>query len=472
MGQRPRRCVCDAATSDAAHSSRSCIRFAVEHLCHWRTGRRCGSQNRRAFRSVKEAVESVASLTVARAEFAALADGLGRIFAIGGTDGTSIHASVEMFDPSVGTWTTVAPMLEPRMMFAATVGPDGKFYVFGGVGPLGATAHAEVYDPTANTWSPRPDVPVTAFLSSAFVWQRFIVVTGGVLDGNVSTDGYVFDTSDQVTWKKSVGLLSKPRIRPAVGVVEAATYVFGGINVPFETDIEKIETVPSTAARLSRRSPSALAQTTAPACGETAYLQCLARASATVAVCGGASGAMGVLGCAGAASSAADQCRKADGCAAGTHCTSAGCCSNAQGVCGDQCFDPMCQVCDMSSGVAVISEKCDATWCQKCVKTSPDAFMNVVGFPNGQCTPRAERQLVASDDQCCYAGDENVTPSVCGVAKNGDGVDSIGECISCQHSSVCDYNWNTANNSVCGCCQAGGDWILYFCADPNPPCNK
>ena len=130
----------------------------------------------------------------------------GRIYAIGGLDGTQPLASVEAYDPHTDSWRDVASM--PRVIegaaaavdpfghiyvvggapgmlpiydslyiyngrtwisgpampqatqdYAATYGPDGKIYALGGWNQTDLTA-VQVYDPWTRRWSLGPSLPV------------------------------------------------------------------------------------------------------------------------------------------------------------------------------------------------------------------------------------------------------------------------------------------------------------------------
>lgn len=59
-------------------------------------------------------------------------------YAIGGFDGGTMVASVEVFDPRRGTWISEAPMNESRGYFAAA-GLNGSIYAIGGIGEEGNT---------------------------------------------------------------------------------------------------------------------------------------------------------------------------------------------------------------------------------------------------------------------------------------------------------------------------------------------
>ena len=85
----------------------------------------------------------------------------GRVLAVGGfgKEGGIGQASVEIYDPSLDSWSPAASMTIVRIAHTATMLRDGRVLVAGGFGSLGeggflALESAEVYDPSSDTWSP------------------------------------------------------------------------------------------------------------------------------------------------------------------------------------------------------------------------------------------------------------------------------------------------------------------------------
>jgi YVTN family beta-propeller protein len=100
-----------------------------------------------------------APMPTSRAHLAAAtavgADGRSRIYAIGGHNAENIALrTVEAYDPTTDTWTTVASMSSPRALLAAATGPDGRIYAIGGQNQNGLElATVEVYDPMTDSWA-------------------------------------------------------------------------------------------------------------------------------------------------------------------------------------------------------------------------------------------------------------------------------------------------------------------------------
>jgi N-acetylneuraminic acid mutarotase len=124
----------------------------------------------------------------------------GRVFALGGDNGTGSLGTVEEFDPSTQRWRGATPMPTARALIAAATGADGRIYVMGGVLDRDQfTNVVEVYSPTMNRWTTCAPLPEPrAFGSSAIALpDGRIMVIGGDRDPgatkNFDLDILVYD---------------------------------------------------------------------------------------------------------------------------------------------------------------------------------------------------------------------------------------------------------------------------------------
>jgi N-acetylneuraminic acid mutarotase/pimeloyl-ACP methyl ester carboxylesterase len=78
----------------------------------------------------------------------------GKLYVIGGYDGSRVLSTVEVFDTATGLWDTSsrAPMPTPRTGLAAVV-MDGRIYCFGGHDGTNVVSTLEIYDPATDTWT-------------------------------------------------------------------------------------------------------------------------------------------------------------------------------------------------------------------------------------------------------------------------------------------------------------------------------
>jgi N-acetylneuraminic acid mutarotase len=136
---------------------------------------------------------------------------------------------------SAGTWEAVAPLSVARDMLAATVGPDGRVYAIGG--SSGTTtpvslASVEAYSPGTNTWAAAPSLPAARHFHAAVTGagtDRRIYVLGGVQGGSATATVLTYTVGD-AGW---VAVANMPMARQAHAAAVGADgriYVSGGVN--------------------------------------------------------------------------------------------------------------------------------------------------------------------------------------------------------------------------------------------------
>ena len=126
----------------------------------------------------------------------------GKIYVVGGRQFTeqpngeyaSVNvASLEVYDPEVESWETLAPLPQAAGGITAAV-VDGKLYVFGGeqwVPEQAVIAEAWVYDPAVDQWAVVPDMPTPRHGIAAGAIGNQIYVIGGATEtgaGAVNTN--------------------------------------------------------------------------------------------------------------------------------------------------------------------------------------------------------------------------------------------------------------------------------------------
>ncbi|MCK4445105.1 MAG: PKD domain-containing protein, partial [Thermoplasmata archaeon] len=199
----------------------------------------------------------------------------GKIYVIGGNNGTNSTDTTFEFDPVTGVWTKRASMPMPLEGFGiATV--NDKIYIMGGYStlvdcyPCGNTYE---YDPSSDSWTQKTDLPTGRNALAAVVLDGKIFAIGGdanelmdevevydpvtdtwttvadmigprshmraeVLGGDIFVMGgydnlgiplavYVYDPF-QDNWTVLKAQLVEPRIAPGSGVVGSCVYLFGG----------------------------------------------------------------------------------------------------------------------------------------------------------------------------------------------------------------------------------------------------
>lgn len=109
-----------------------------------------------------------------------------RIFVIGGRlsrDPSENLTTVEAYDPLINQWTKMAPMPTARSGIASGV-INGLIYVVGGESPRGTFRETEVYNPDTDRWAPMTPMPTKRHgLGGAVLNGRFYTLSGGPQPG-------------------------------------------------------------------------------------------------------------------------------------------------------------------------------------------------------------------------------------------------------------------------------------------------
>lgn len=113
----------------------------------------------------------------------------GKLYALGGSSGNLNNAVLDKvfrYDPIADSWSEVAPMPTSRLFGGAGV-IDGKIYVAGGSNYGGLISTVDVYDPTSNTWTTLSSpLPTPRYFQATAVVGRTLYVAGGVVDNYCS----------------------------------------------------------------------------------------------------------------------------------------------------------------------------------------------------------------------------------------------------------------------------------------------
>ena len=171
----------------------------------------------------------LAPMLVARTRLAMAAGPDGRIYALGGFDGSNSLTTAEAYKPNTNSWTTIAPMNTPRDGLAAATGPDGRIYAIGGF-DTDYLSSVEAYNIGTNSWS--------HVASMVHPRQTLAAVTGP--DGQIYGIGgeFRFASVNTVeaynpgtnTWNP-VNPMTTPRRQLAAAVgKDARIYAVGGID--------------------------------------------------------------------------------------------------------------------------------------------------------------------------------------------------------------------------------------------------
>jgi N-acetylneuraminic acid mutarotase len=152
----------------------------------------------------------------------AVADHDGKVYVVGGSDGNYALADANVYDPSTGAWSTIAPL--PQTLNAASAGFIGDtLYVAGGWDNFGNPSNTlYAYDPGTNTWSQDASLPAgVANAGSAVVDGKLYVIGGSSTDAVYSYDPGNDSWSQQPNYPVAMSF-------PACGGVDSKVVCAGG----------------------------------------------------------------------------------------------------------------------------------------------------------------------------------------------------------------------------------------------------
>ncbi|WP_437840387.1 Kelch repeat-containing protein [Sorangium sp. So ce1153] len=152
--------------------------------------------------------ESTSRMNVPRSGHTATLLPSGKVLLTGGmVFNDDVQASAEVYDPVRDTWTPAASMSVPRHLHTATLLPSGKVLIVGGCrddvlagecvtdDPQSIHASAELYDPTVDAWTAAAPMGGARFRHTA-TWlptSGEVLVVGGVLEDSGVTGAELYD---------------------------------------------------------------------------------------------------------------------------------------------------------------------------------------------------------------------------------------------------------------------------------------
>ncbi len=170
-------------------------------------------------------------LPTARSGLAAVTGRDGSVYAIGGYNGAYL-GTVEAFDPATNAWTARASMPNPRYYFAAVTGPDGLIYAIGGRTASATLANVEIFNPATNAWTTGSPLPAArAGLAAAVGPDGLIYAFGGVDLNNIpQATVYSYNPVSAGPWITQASLLSPQGFLAGDTGPDGLVYAIGGQN--------------------------------------------------------------------------------------------------------------------------------------------------------------------------------------------------------------------------------------------------
>jgi N-acetylneuraminic acid mutarotase len=178
------------------------------------------------------------SMGLAAAVCDAPPSGLGTwVYAIGGSGGGNLLATVAGYDTVEQTWSARPPMPTARNGIAAATSP-GRIHVLGGFGLNASLTTHEVYEPANDAWSTAAPLPSASGALAAVTGPDGLIYAIGGYDGNnsLATVHAYNPSTDQWTTKAS---MNTPRTWLAAVVGhDGLIYAIGGGNPTMLNSVE------------------------------------------------------------------------------------------------------------------------------------------------------------------------------------------------------------------------------------------
>jgi len=191
-----------------------------------------------------------ASMPVVREGAQAVTLSDGRIAVLGGAtpcdgstngnicDGGMVYNRVDVYTPGTDSWATLAPMHSPRYRFAAVL-YQGQIYAMGGSDGKAVVASVESYDLTSNAWRDVASLPRSLEGPAAVVDNARIDVFGGF--SGQANGGPIYDshyTYDGSAWTTGTPLLQATTDAGAALGPDGQVYVIGGFDTGFLATVQ------------------------------------------------------------------------------------------------------------------------------------------------------------------------------------------------------------------------------------------
>jgi N-acetylneuraminic acid mutarotase len=160
-----------------------------------------------------------------------VANHAGKIYSVGGNDGSYRTNAANVYDPAANAWSAIAPL--PQRADQSVGGfVEDKLYVAGGWDDLSnPSPHAYSYDPATGKWTAIADLPVGLASAAGAVVAGKLYVVGGCTTQACSTPSskvYSYDP-DANSWTEEPAYPTGVRLQ-ACGGVGSSLICAGGLN--------------------------------------------------------------------------------------------------------------------------------------------------------------------------------------------------------------------------------------------------
>ena len=151
----------------------------------------------------------------------------GKLYAIGGFDGTNRLDSAEVYDPETDEWSIIPSMKERRSALGC-VAFESQIFVCGGYDGLASLNSCEVFNPEKKTWLRISTMNKSRSAGAVCVFEGSIFIFGGHDGLSIFSSVERYDRR-QDKWNPGTSMLSR-RCRHGVACFEGRIFVFGGYD--------------------------------------------------------------------------------------------------------------------------------------------------------------------------------------------------------------------------------------------------
>ncbi|XP_015590524.1 influenza virus NS1A-binding protein homolog isoform X2 [Cephus cinctus] len=169
---------------------------------------------------------AIANLPLARSNSGVCALGK-NIYCIGGWNGQAGIKQCDIFDPETGEWSSIESLKTGRYQ-AGVCAYEDRVYAVGGCDAWNCLNSVEIYEPATNTWTVGPPLITARRGCGLAAFRGKLYAVGGSSGTHSLTTTEVYDPVEQV-WVPGPSMAT-PRANVAVAVVGDRLYAVGGFS--------------------------------------------------------------------------------------------------------------------------------------------------------------------------------------------------------------------------------------------------
>jgi hypothetical protein len=117
----------------------------------------------------------------------------GNVLIAGGSNGSAVLSSTELYDPSTGTFTPIASLTNTRELHTATLLNNGTVLITGGFGS--SLSSAELYDPSTGTFTVTGNMTASRYYHTATLLNNGKVLITGGYNSSALSSAELYDPS-------------------------------------------------------------------------------------------------------------------------------------------------------------------------------------------------------------------------------------------------------------------------------------